>query len=267
MIISLPAPAHANPSAARSRAEPPLELPVPNSSWRYDRRRRPRTMLVLATGISVALHAGLLLGVGSAPKKVPVTPAAEIPTIRLTIPEAKELEETEPVADDDRAAVTELSTLVPMQADRPQIPYPSDFVQQVDFSTLIERPDFSQMKMFSIPESFRGGDTGKIAQNIGAIFNLADLDRIPEVVLQTPPIYPAAMEREGVECVVIVEFVVDTNGRAINAIVVESIYSGFNASSIAAVEKWKFRPGMRAGRKVNTRMSVPINFQLAHKLN
>ena len=42
--------------------------------------------------------------------------------------------------------------------------------------------------------------------------------------------------------------------------------SGFNGASMAGVEKWKFRPGVRNG-KVNPRTRVPISFKLADQLN
>jgi protein TonB len=223
-------------------------------------------MIVLAASLSVALHAGLILGVGRAPKTIASATPAEIPTIRLTIPELKDLEEPEPASVEDAPPPAEMPTLVPMQADLPQIPSPSDFVQPLDFSSLIERPDFSQLTVMSVPERFHGG-TGRIAQSIGAIFNLADLDRIPEPIFQPAPMFPHLMRRENLEGIVVVEFIVDTEGRAINATVCESLYPGFNDAAIKGVAKWKFRPGVRGGRKVNTRMRVPISFKLADEIN
>lgn len=173
----------------------------------------------------------------------------------------KDLEEPEPTELNDAPPSVDMATLVPMQADLPQIPSPSDFVQQIDFSTLLERPDFSQVKVVAIPETFRGG-AEKIAQKLGKIFNLADLDRVPEPVFQPAPAYPQAMKREGVSGVVVVEFIVDTDGRVIDAFAIESLYSGFNDAAVAGVRQWKFRAGIRGGHKVNTRMRVPIHFRL-----
>lgn len=266
MLTSYPLPALAGSPPAHPSSGTRAPESSRTGSWRYDSGRRSRARWIVAVCVSAAVHAVLILGVGRQAKKVAVAAPTEVPTIRLTIPEVKELEEPEPASNDEPAAATEAPTLVPMQADLPQIPSPSDFVQQIDFSSLVERPDLSQLKLLTIPETFRGG-TGKIAQSIGAIFNLADLDRIPEAIFQAPPIFPASMKRDGLECTVIVEFIVDTQGRAINAVVVESLYSGFNSAAIAGVEKWKFRPGIRGGRKVNTRMRVPISFKLADGIN
>lgn len=238
--------------------------PVPPAgSWRYDGGRRSRSWLIVAACFSAALHVGLLFGITRAPKKPGAPAVAEVPAIRLTIPEVKELEEPEPASNEEPALAAEAPTPMPMQADLPQLPNPADFVQQIDFSTLIERPDLSQLKLLVIPETIRGGSR-KIAQSIGAIFNLGDLDRIPDAVFQPAPTYPFSMKREGIECTVIVEFIVDVQGRAVNAVVTESPHSGFNEAAIAGVQKWKFRPGIRGGRKVNTRMRVPIAFRLAN---
>jgi protein TonB len=59
---------------------------------------------------------------------------------------------------------------------------------------------------------------------------------------------------------VVVEFIVNVEGRVTNAFAYESTHPGFNDAAIKGVEKWKFRAGQKAGRKVNTRMRVPINF-------
>jgi len=44
----------------------------------------------------------------------------------------------------------------------------------------------------------------------------------------------------------------------LNPIVVESSYNGFEDAALSGVARWRFRAGMRGGRRVNTRMSVPI---------
>jgi protein TonB len=110
-----------------------------------------------------------------------------------------------------------------------------------------------------IPESIRTG-TGKIAEKIGQIFSLADLDRVPEPILQPAPLYPIAMRRDSVTATVRVEFIVSTEGRVVNPVVVHTTASGFEEAALTGVAKWRFRPGWKGGRKVNTRMAVPIVF-------
>lgn len=262
MTIRCPLPVLPGAPAAGGAAGEPLGAGARPRSWQYACRRRSRGRIVLAGGLSAALHAGLILGLGRNPERVAPARVVEVPSILLTIPQAKELEEPEPAITDEPVSGTDAASLVPMQADLPQIPHPSDFVQQIDFSTLIERPDFSDVKMIGIPETVRRGST-RLAEKIGPIFNPADLDRIPEPLFRPAPAYPTTLKREGVTATVTVEFIVDTEGRAINAVVVHTTYRGFEDAAVTGVEKWKFRAGIRAGRKVNSRMSVPIVFTLA----
>jgi periplasmic protein TonB len=234
-------------------------------SWRYRCvRRRSRAMIASAALLSVAVHAGLLLGGGHAKKKTPPKVVHEI-ALTFMMPQIKELEEPDPVINEDEGAKSDDNSLpVPMQADVPQLPRPSDFVQQLDFASLtMEQPDFSATKLLVIPEHIRRG--GKIAENFGAIFNLADLDSAPEPVAQPAPVYPRSMLREEVDGTVTVEFIVDTQGRVLNAFAYESSHRGFEDAAVAGVKKWRFRPGVRLGRKVNTRMRVPIVFTYTDK--
>ncbi len=259
MLNSYPLPALSDPTPALV-AESLRTREAPTSSWHYNSRPRSRGRWLLPAALSVGLHAGLLLGVGRAPKKATAIPLAPISTIRLTIPDTKELEEPEPVSDDDPPSPTDLATLVPMQADLPQIPKPTDFAQAINFSSLIERPDTSNLKVAVIPDNYRGGRA--ITERIGKIFELADLDRVPEPVLQHAPFYPTHMKRDGVTGQVHVRFVVDAEGRVTNPFVLESSNHGFDDAALSAVSKWRFRPGIKAGRKVATQMAVPIAFSI-----
>jgi protein TonB len=148
-----------------------------------------------------------------------------------------------------------------MQSDVPQLVKPSDFVQQLNFASLIEPPDFSKMNIYAVPEHIRSSGS-KLAEQFGKIFNLSDLDRVPEPVLQPAPIFPVAMRRDALSARVAVEFIVDVNGRVLDPVVIESSHHGFDDAALAGVSRWKFRAGIKSGRKVNTRMRVPIVFKI-----
>ncbi len=246
---SLPAP----PAASRTPA------PVVDGSWRYDSRRPSRPIVITAMLISVGIHVAILFGIGKPTARKSVAPPEENLIALVPLPQLKELEEPEPAPTDDTGPAPDLSLPVPMQADVPQLASPTDFVQAINFASLLEQPDFSQLKVYVIPESIRTG-TGKIAEKIGKIFNLADLDRVPEPILQPAPIYPIAMRRDSLTATVRVEFIVDTEGRVVNPTVVHASITGFEDAALAGVAKWRFRPGWKGGRKVNTRMAVPIVF-------
>jgi periplasmic protein TonB len=61
---------------------------------------------------------------------------------------------------------------------------------------------------------------------------------------------------------VVVRFVVDAQGAVRRARVVQSSRAEFEGPALRAVERWRFRPGRKAGRAVATWMEVPIAFAL-----
>jgi periplasmic protein TonB len=227
-------------------------------AWRYPTSERRRIRTVIAVLISAGLHVTLLYGFRAAKPKPPRVAVDETPRIELHMPDVKDLEEPEkvPVASDEPA---EAVTLAPMQPDLPQVVQASDFVQRIDLSSLIEKPDMSGVKVFAVPENI---SRGTIRQNIGTVFNISDLDRQPEALVQTPPLYPYALKREGATATVRVQFIVDSEGHVVNPVVVDSSHSGFNDAAMQGVSKWRFRAGMKGGRRVNTRMEVPILFKV-----
>jgi periplasmic protein TonB len=228
-------------------------------AWHYPCARRSRAALIFAAAFSAALHGAIFFGIPRPPRKVVVLTRDHYIPVSLEIPQVKELEEPEPLVSDEPLPPTESFSAVPMQADLPQMPQPTDFVQQIDFSSLVEKPDLSQAKLLSIPDTIRRG--GKVGTGI-PIFDLKDLDRVPEPIVQPAPLYPHAMRREAETATVVVEFIVETTGGVSGAFAYSTTHRGFNDAAVHGVERWKFRPGIRAGRKVNTRMRVPITFTL-----
>lgn len=239
---------------------------VASDSWRYEGRRSSRVVLVLAAVISATMHASLFFGSVLLPKKpLPRASFAEAPVIRLALPELKEIEEPESSPGDEPPPPADLAVPVPMQSDVPSLPAPSDFVQPLNFASLLEAPDLGNARLTVIPETYLRST--RLAESIGKIFSLEDLDRTPVPVLQPSPTYPVSMRREGLSATVMVQFVVDTDGRVLDPVVVDSTHSGFNDAAVAGVARWKFRAGMRNGKKVNVRMQVPLHFQMVETLD
>jgi protein TonB len=232
---------------------------INHNSWRYPGKPRSKKIIAFAAAFSVSAHVALLFGFNPA-KKAPA-PAATAPTLTLSLEfhELKELDEPEPTPTEDTGEKLEPGDLVPMLADAPQLPTPNDFVQDMDFSSLMERPDLSHAKVVMIPEHIGRG--GKIGDKLGKIFDLSDLDRAPVPTLQTPPIPPRFIKSEGIAVTVEVEFVVTAAGQVVNAFARTSTDRRGDDSAVLAVSKWKFRPGIKSGQKVNVRMMVPIKFK------
>lgn len=93
-------------------------------------------------------------------------------------------------------------------------------------------------------------------------FEIVKLDQKPVIKFRVPPEYPSEMRRAQIEGEVLVDFVVTGDGNVVKASAVKSSRREFEATAVAAVSKWKFAPGMKSGRPVNTHMQVPIGFSL-----
>jgi len=218
------APALRPPRAARSSA-PPLSPAAVRSpgSWRYPGAPRSRWRFALAILISAAFHGSLLLAVRRHPPVVAHEADEHLIAIAIAMPDLKDLEEPDPVPRDD-AEKPDLAEYAPSLMDAPQIALPTDFVQEINFASLIPQPDLEKAKVFVIPQNIlRSGKLG----DIGNIFNLADLDRVPEPVVQPSPIFPQSLKREGSYARVVVEFIVDTDGRVLQPLVTDTTFPGF----------------------------------------
>lgn len=102
----------------------------------------------------------------------------------------------------------------------------------------------------------------------GETFDIAKLDSAPRALSQARPVYPAEMKAHAISAKVLVDFIVDTSGAVRNAYAIktECTTSGagpeFAKSAVDAVSKWAFKPGLVAGRSVNTHLQVPIVYSL-----
>ena len=78
--------------------------------------------------------------------------------------------------------------------------------------------------------------------------------------------YPASAVRDGIQGRVIVEFVINNDGKVSDVAVVKGVSEELDAEAIrvvAASPKWK--PGKVNGQKVNCRMTVSVEFRLEKK--
>jgi periplasmic protein TonB len=96
-------------------------------------------------------------------------------------------------------------------------------------------------------------------------FDISLLDQPPVARFQTPPQYPFELRRQKVTGEAVVDFIVDTEGNVRNAYAIRSTHPEFGDAAVQAVVKWKFKPGRKGGRDVNTHMQVPLVFTLNAK--
>ena len=74
--------------------------------------------------------------------------------------------------------------------------------------------------------------------------------------------YPEIAKKAGVEGRVIVQFVVDEQGRVVDPVVVRGIGAGCDEEAVRAVSQARFKPGRQRGKPVKVKMSLPITFKL-----
>jgi protein TonB len=107
----------------------------------------------------------------------------------------------------------------------------------------------------------------------GAIINPADVpvvqpasvnpeDMLPKLIHGANPVYPNEVQKEGIVGVVTVRFVVDTDGNVVSPVVMKSPDPRLSQAVLDAIAQWKFLPGEKNGRKVNTQLEMPLTFSL-----
>ncbi len=87
----------------------------------------------------------------------------------------------------------------------------------------------------------------------------------PVITYQVRPTYPVELASAKLTGEVVVEFVVDTEGRPTRLRTIRSSRKEFEAPALAAVAVWRFKPGTVDGKPVPTLMAVPIVFTLDPK--
>lgn len=240
-------------------APAPVVRPAPLGTWRYQARPRRRWTYGAGLLLSVGLHTAIFFGFNDE-----VAPAAtavarpvetvlqmEMPPLPPEEPEQslQELTETAPAA----------TVAVPQLMEVPSAVALTDFTQQVDLRPRTDL-DLAALKQMAIPTNHGRG--GSVAAAIGNVFNLSDLDRIPEAISQVAPRAPSEAHYGSNPERVTIGFIVDAEGRVRAVRAVSSTNRDFEAAAIRGVERWKFRPGVKAGRKVATQMEVTLNFVL-----
>jgi TonB family protein len=93
----------------------------------------------------------------------------------------------------------------------------------------------------------------------------AALDSQPRIVRYARLNYPIELLRNGEQARVIVQFILDTTGRAEQQSirVIKTDHIGFNLSAKEFVQAIGFTPPRLQGRKVRALMQMPVDFRIA----
>jgi periplasmic protein TonB len=93
-------------------------------------------------------------------------------------------------------------------------------------------------------------------------FDVADLEKRPEAISQTAPVYPAELRKARIEGSVTVVCILDEGGRVEEPRVENSSRPEFEKPALDAVRKWRFRPGMKDGQAVRAYIRIPMRFRI-----
>ncbi len=215
--------------------------------------------LIIGLIVSISLHAGVFLSEKLFPKEAEVVVKAveEDFTVELMEMPPLEPEPEEIIEANDDAPPEEIEFAPPMQADVPSVNVETPFVQKLQPPPPpgLERPS----GVISIPKT---SASRAIGQGMTDLFDLNNLDQQPSPRFQAKPVYPFEMRRAGITGQVVVAFIVDSRGNVREAYSLKSTHREFEQAAVQAVSKWRFRPGKKGGRAVNTRMNVPIVFNI-----
>ncbi|MBI2512302.1 MAG: TonB family protein [Opitutae bacterium] len=245
----------ARPHFPRGAASALPMTPPPAGSWRYPAAPKTRWTFAVAVLGAMSLHAAMFYSFESKPaRKAAVATKATEQVIQMEMPPLPPEE-----IEDKPTELVEQQTptiAVPQLADVPSAVALTDFSQPIDLRPKAE-VDANALRSMTIPVNHGRGGNG--FGNAGNLFKLSDLDRIPQAVAQPAPSFP---QTPGLESgVVRVSFIVDAEGNVREPKVVDSSDYAFEAAAVRGVQRWKFRPGMKGGRKVATLMEVPIRFE------
>jgi TonB family protein len=86
---------------------------------------------------------------------------------------------------------------------------------------------------------------------------------VPATTIKTvEPVYPEKLKNRGVQAVVEVVFMVTDEGEVVDPEIRFTSHPGFNEAALTAVSEWQFEPGLLDGVPVDSRMILPMIFNL-----
>lgn len=210
--------------------------------------------LIIGLVVSVTLHFTFLYGFNHKPAPKAKAQEEKTELIQMEMP---------PIEPEKEETVEELTEEAPTNQLAPPSLVDVPSVSVTAFTQPLQPPPppglTAAKGSISIPVVKPGT---KLGQGMKDLFDVANLDQPPVLRVPVQPNYPFEMRRAGISGEVLVEYIVDSNGRVAAVQVVRSSQREFEQPAMQAVQKWQFRPGRKGGRAVNTRVQQVITFNL-----
>ena len=220
---------------------------------------------VHGTFVSIAIHAGVIslavYATASAGEVIVKSPVDTVNVIYVAPPKEPH-GPSEPTPSSWRPARTN-GTAIPHEP----LPFPTTIPTKLPPITT-STPAIDDGRLFGITEKGHGVTTGNNDVGDGQPLFASQVEK-PALARDGNPIpkYPSLLESSRVEGIVLVEFVVDTLGRADMGTfrVLASSNELFARSLEAALPKWRFYPAEAGGRKVKQMVQLPLSFVAPHR--
>jgi TonB family protein len=84
----------------------------------------------------------------------------------------------------------------------------------------------------------------------------------PRLLKETKPSYTEGAMRERIEGLVVMDAVVDTDGKVTDARVTRPLHPELDEQALLALKAWQFQPGARGGAPVSVVVEVEMTFKL-----
>lgn len=213
-----------------------------------------RRDLIIGIIVSLALHYGVLKGFNTTKKVIHKPAETKEEIIQMEMP---------PIEPEKEETVEELAEEAPANQLAPPSLADVPSVSVTAFTQPLQPPPppglTAAKGAISIPVVKPGT---KLGQGMKDLFDVANLDQVPVPTARISPNYPFEMRRAGISGTVTLEFIVSSSGEVVAVQVIKSSQREFEQPAMQAVSKWKFKPGKKGGRAVNTRCSIDIPFTL-----
>jgi TonB family protein len=102
-----------------------------------------------------------------------------------------------------------------------------------------------------------------ILQQSSTIYQVGQRVTAPTIISKVDPQYSEAARAARVQGTVVLAAVIGADGVPRIVRVVRSLGYGLDEAAIAALERWRFKPGMKDGVPVDVSLNVEVNFNLA----
>lgn len=246
-----------------------------------EEKKRPRRWAALP--VAIALHAVVLASIGLAQAwqvaKVAEPPIVSPYHVHLLPPPPPPA----PAGSGQRPATVPVprpEPATPRQPDTREIPELPETPEPVPGPAATDGPVVEGVLEFGVPGGVRDGVPGGDPNSQGGggigldalvtappppqdeILRVTGAVKRPVQLSGEPPRYTEIARRAGVQGAVIIEAVIDEQGRVVDARILKGLPMGLDQEALATVRGWTFRPATLGERPVKVFYTLTVHFQI-----